>query len=39
MAAATAVGSTTVGIGVGMLMTTNSTNGYNIAVNGLIASS
>ncbi len=39
IAAATAVGSTTVGIGVGMLMTTNSTNGYNIAANGLIASS
>jgi hypothetical protein len=39
IAAATAVGSTTVGIGLGMLMTTNSTAGYNIAANALIASS
>jgi hypothetical protein len=39
IAAATAVGSTVVGIGVGLLMTTNSTAGYNVAVGGLIASS
>ncbi len=39
LASATAVGSTTVGIGVGMLMTTNSTAGWNVAATGLILSS
>lgn len=35
----TAVGSTTVGLGIGILMTTNSTAGFNLAVAGTIQSS